>query len=429
MRSLSYASATGYLYALAPRGVQLGLSRVERALALRGHPQRKVPAILVAGTNGKGSVAAILASVLRAQGYRTGLYTSPHLHRMTERFRVNGKPIAQREFARRVSELAPFLERKTTPQLTFFEACTLLAFEIFRDAECDVVVLEVGLGGRLDATNVVKPLVSVITGIALDHQDRLGSTISGIAREKAGIIHPCVPVITGARDASALRVIAGIASKRKAALWRIDRDFSCVDTEDGYSVQLPGRTYTKLRLPLAGVHQRDNLACAVAAIDTLTRGGFAVSERALRQGIARTRWPGRLELLPGAPAVLLDAAHNPQACLALAQHLTVLAAKFERKVLVFGAMRDKDYALMLGALLPAVDEVVFATPDTPRAESAQHLLALYGGVAMESPLRALACAQKLAGKRGLVIVAGSIFLIAPIRAQILGLGMDKTIAM
>ncbi len=407
----------------------LGLSRVKAALALRGHPERKVPAVLIAGTNGKGSVASIVESVLRAEGYRTGLYTSPHLHRMTERFRIDGKPIGQRDFAARVTEIAPFLEHPKTPALTFFEACTLLAFEIFRDARCDIMVLEVGLGGRLDATNVVTPLVSAITSIALDHQDRLGSTVAEIAREKAGIIKSGVPVVVGARDASALRVIAATAKRRYAPVLCIGREIR-VSSEDGTcDVNVEGRAHTGLRLPLAGSHQRDNLGCAVAVLDCLAARGFPVSERALRRGTARTRWPGRLELLTGKPDVLLDAAHNPEACERLAQHLAILTVRYSRCVLLFGVMRDKDHAAMLATLRPCVSEIIFATPDTPRAESAARLRELYEGIAVDDPVRAFARAKKLAGARGLVIVAGSIFLLAKIRAKILGLGMDPTIAM
>jgi len=424
-----YAEATRFLYALAPRGVMLGLSRVEDALALRGHPERKVPAVLIAGTNGKGSVASMIESVLRADGYRTGLYTSPHLHRMTERFRIDGKPVGQRDFAARVTNLAPFFEHPSTPALTFFEACTLLAFEIFRDARCDIMVLEVGLGGRLDATNVVTPLVSAITGIALDHQDRLGSTIAKIAREKAGIINASVPVVVGARDSAALRVIHATAKRRGAPLLRVGREISVSSADDKCDVEVAGRAYRGLTLALAGSHQRDNLACAVAVIDRLEGQGLPVSERALRRGIARTRWPGRLELLPGKPDVLFDAAHNPEACEKLAQHLATMAAKYRRRVLLFGVMRDKDHATMLATLRPHVNDLVFATPDTPRAESAGRLRELYQGLALEDPSRAFSRAKKLAGARGLVIVAGSIFLLAKIRAEVLGLGMDPTIAM
>ncbi len=426
---MRYAEAVRFLYALQPRGVQLGLSRVELALSLRGHPERALPAVLVAGTNGKGSVASMLASVLRAAGYRTGLYTSPHLHRMTERFRVDEKPVGQRDFARRVSEFAPFLADPCTPQLTFFEACTLLAFEIFRDARCDVCVLEVGLGGRLDATNVVTPLVSVISGIALDHEDRLGGTLAAIAREKAGIIKQRVPVVVGTCDPSARRVIATRARKQGAALLRVGREVRVSEAAGACDVLVQGRAYANLALPLAGAHQLGNLACAVAALDVLGRRGFPIPAGALCRGIARTRWPARLELVPGAPQVLLDAAHNPQACQSLALYLKALGSAYGKRVLVFGAMRDKDHEAMLGVLTPVVDELVFSTPDTPRAEPAQALCEAYGGIAVDSPRRALSRARRLAGKRGLVIVAGSIFLVAPVRAELLGLGMDATIAM
>jgi len=424
-----YAEATRFLYGLAPRGVQLGLSRMERALRLRGEPQRAVKAVIVAGTNGKGSVASMLASVLRASGLRVGLYTSPHLHRMTERFSVDGKAISQRELARRVTELAPFLTDRKTPELTFFEACTLLAFEHFRDAGCDINVLEVGLGGRLDATNVVTPLVGVITAIGLDHQDRLGATKAEIAREKAGIIKRSVPIVVGTRDSEALAAIADIARKRRARLLCIERDFSVAAAEAGLSVTVHGHHYDGLPLALVGAHQADNLACAVAAVHQLRQAGFTITEPALRRGLRNTRWPGRLELLSGRPALLLDAAHNPEACAQLAAYLKVLPGTYTRRVLLFGVMRDKDHAQMMRQLLPVVDAVVFATPDTPRAESAEHLAARYGGAAVGDPTRALALAEKLAGRRGLVVAAGSIFLMARARAARLGLGMDPTIAM
>ena len=294
---MNYAEAARFLYALAPRGISLGLARVEKALAQRKHPERACPAVLVAGTNGKGSVANIMAAVLQASGLRVGLYTSPHLHRLTERFRINGKALAQREFAARVSALRPWLEAPSTPELTFFEACTILAFELFRDARCDVMVLEVGLGGRLDATNVVRPKVSVITSIALDHADRLGPTLAHIAREKAGIIKPRVPVVVGAREPAAQRVIAARARRLGAPVLRIDRDFRCTPGGERASVQVGPHVFPRLVLPLRGAYQADNLACAVAALSTLELRGFALDAATLRKGLRRVRWPGRLELL------------------------------------------------------------------------------------------------------------------------------------
>jgi dihydrofolate synthase/folylpolyglutamate synthase len=442
-----YAEATRYLYALAPRGVQLGLSRMERALAQRGHPERAFRSIVVAGTNGKGSVAAMLAASLRAHGLKVGLYTSPHLHRLVERFQVQGRPLAQTELARRVSELAPWLERTTTPELTFFEVCTLLSFEVFRDQKCDVAVLEVGLGGRLDATNVVTPMVSVITRIALDHADKLGDTIPQIAREKAGIIKPKVPVVAGVRDASALRVIQARARRMGAPLTVIDRDFAAQavearprareqrveareqDTHGVFAVSVGQESCERIRLPLSGSYQADNLACAVAALHALRAHGIFCSERAIRVGLAKLRWPGRLELIEGSPSVLLDAAHNPDAAQALAEHLATLQQRYPRVVLLFGVLADKEHEAMLELLLPRVDQFVFATPATPRALAAAQLVARWGGLAIDDPLQALRRAQRLAGKRGLVVAAGSIFLMAAVRAELLNLPADPPIAM
>lgn len=428
-RKLSYAEATRYLYALAPRGVQLGLERMERALAQRGHPERAFASVVVAGTNGKGSVAAMVAACLRASGLEVGLYTSPHLHRMVERFRVNGRPISRAELARRTAELAPWLASEAAPELTFFEVCTLIAFEVFRDRRCDVAVLEVGLGGRLDATNVGTPEVSVITRIAMDHADRLGDTLGQIAREKAGIIKPRVPLVCGAREPEALRVIRARAKREGAPLRELGRDFSARLEGDAFSFEAGEHALERLRLPLSGAYQADNLACALATLQVLRERGFEIPDAAIRRGVRQVRWPGRLELIGGAPDVLLDAAHNPDAAQALARHLAELRARYPRIVLLFGVLADKDHRAMLKPLRPRVDELVFATPATPRALPASALVARWGGVAVDDPARALQKARRLAGKRGLVVAAGSIFLMSAVRARLLKQSADPPIAM
>jgi len=433
---MQYRECIEYLYSLESRGISPGLSRVQKALALRGDPQRAYPCVLVAGTNGKGSVATSIATVLQAAGHKVGLYTSPHLHRLVERFQIAGRPVSERALTREVNALRRFVETRGTPQLTFFELCTLLAFELFRSARCDVVVLEVGLGGRLDATNVVRPLVSVITSIALDHTDRLGPTVAHVAREKAGIIKPGVPVVVGERAADALRVIRARARRQGAPLYTIDREFSVLRggeppsarAGEPLSVRVGTRRIDKLRTPLNGAYQADNLACAVAALLSLPPR-LAVDERSLRRGLLRVRWPGRLELLAGAPAVLCDAAHNPHAALALAEHLARIRGDYTRSVLLFGAMRDKDHASMLDLLRPHVDALIFARAHTPRAESAALLAERYGGEAIERVPDALVRARKLAGKRGLIIACGSIFLMAEVRARALALRTDPLIAL
>ncbi|HEX6240197.1 MAG TPA: folylpolyglutamate synthase/dihydrofolate synthase family protein [Polyangiales bacterium] len=426
---MRYAVAIRYLYALEPRGMVLGLGPMRRALSLRGHPERAAAVIHVAGTNGKGSVSAMLASALRAAGLRVGLFTSPHLHRLVERFQIDGRPMAERELGRRVAELRAFLERPKTPQLTFFELCTLLAFEWFRDQRCDVVVLEVGIGGRLDCTNVVAPRVSVITSVALDHQDKLGRTLTQIAHEKAGIIKPGVPVISAVRGAAAASVIARRAARLRAPLRSIDRDFAAERGDAGSQFIRCGDETFRVRLQLRGDYQSDNVACATAALIALREQGFPLPDQAITRGLNRTRWPGRLELLPGAPALLCDAAHNPAACRELVRYLDQLEGDYTRRVLLFGVLRDKDYARMLGQLLPGFDAAVFVTPASARALPAEELARRFGGEACGTLEQGLRRAQKRAGKRGLLVAAGSIFVMSSVRALALGLREDPKIAL
>jgi dihydrofolate synthase/folylpolyglutamate synthase len=421
-----YEQAIEYLYALEPRGMSLGLRPIRRALALRGHPERGFRSVHVAGTNGKGSVSAMIASVLSASGARVGLFTSPHLHRLVERFRVDGRAMGTRELGRRVGELKSFLEGPRAPKLTFFEVCTLLAFEWFRDAGCDLAVIEVGIGGRLDSTNVLTPALSVITSVALDHQDKLGPTLRHIAREKAGIIKPRVPVVFCARERAVASVITQRAERLAARCVEAERAQSEPGASGRHRVRFDGRPLS-VRIPLVGDYQADNLGCAVAALDVLQKRGVAISAAALRRGLWRVRWPGRLELLPGAPDVLCDAAHNPAAARELATHVRGLP--HARKVLLFGVLKDKDYEEMLSELLPCFDACVFATPASPRALASSDLRARFGGAAFNNVDTALKHARKLAKKRGLVVAAGSIFLMSAVRARVLGLREDPKIAL
>jgi dihydrofolate synthase/folylpolyglutamate synthase len=435
-----YAAALAYLYGLEPLGMSPGLGRMARALAARGSPERSFRAIQVAGTNGKGSVAALIASGLRASGVRVGLYTSPHLHRLVERFRVNGRAMPASELARRVAELAPWLQSRAAPRLTFFEVCTLLAFEWFRDQRCELAVLETGLGGRLDATNVVHSELGVITSLALDHTDRLGPTLRHIAREKAGIIKSGADVIVGVRDAEALSVIDRKARRVGARLWRIEHEFAVTQTErpargearrsarqQTYDVWVGSELVRGLPSALPGAYQADNLGCAVAVLHRLRARGWPIDERALRRGLSGVRWPGRLEYIPGPPDVLCDAAHNPEACAQLAEH--VARSTYPRKVLIFGVLRDKDHARMLALLRPHFSALLFVTPASPRGLPAAELRARFGGASCDDAAAALKHARKLAGKRGLIVAAGSILVMSAVRAQLLGLREDPKIAL
>jgi dihydrofolate synthase/folylpolyglutamate synthase len=404
-------------------------------LALRGNPEQGQRFVHVAGTNGKGSVSAMVAACLTRAGYRTGLYTSPHLHRFVERIRIDGRPISESDAARRITELLGAFAHQSETGNTFFELTTLLALEAFRDQRCDVVVLEVGLGGRLDATNAVTPIASVITRIALDHTHILGDNLRAIAREKAGIVKPGVPLVCAVREPQARAVIAARARRVGAEAQWIDRDFEALPGKKPHrvDVRVGSRVFADLHTALAGEHQRDNAACAVAVIERLRSLGIDVPEPALRHGLSHVRWPGRLERVGKHPEFVFDAAHNPDGCKALVRFLThedpwKRCAK-GRRVLVFGAMVDKDFRPMLRMLAPLVDKIIYCPPEMPRAATHAQLARVHKGAFARSVPDALARARRSAGPEGQVIVTGSIFLLAPARAHLLGLRSDPPIRM
>jgi len=445
---VSYASELQWLYGLSARGIRLELDRMRGGLAHRGDPQRGLAVVHVAGTNGKGSVSSFCERMLRAAGYRTGIFTSPHLHRFVERFKVNGRPLSEAEVTRRLADQRR--DAENMPPLTFFEHSALLALEAFRDHGCEVVVLEVGLGGRLDATNVIEdPAISVVTRIAFDHMNILGDKLSAIAKEKAGIFKSGRPAIVGARDAEPRRVLLEVARRKKTAPWAIGREFDGSPTPRGARIRVADDE-RDLRLGLAGAHQAENAAIAVAAMHRLRADGWSIDDDAIATGLAKTTWPGRLELrsVPdGAegprPRFLFDCAHNPDGCLALAAHLRAMqtgsasppssrgaAKKKPKTVLVFGALADKEHEPMLACFDDVVDRRVYAVPDVPRApKSAKVFTAIRDGVVAESVHEGIAKAERLAGPDGLVVVGGSIFLVQEARAHVLGLRTDPSISM
>lgn len=444
---MSYASELQWLYGLSARGIRLELDRMRGGLAHRGNPQRGLAVVHVAGTNGKGSVSSFCERMLRAAGYRTGIFTSPHLHRFVERFKVNGRPLSEAEVTRRLADQRR--DAENMPPLTFFEHSALLALEAFRDHGCDVVVLEVGLGGRLDATNVIEdPAISVVTRIAFDHMNILGDTLSAIAKEKAGIFKSGRPAVIGARDPEPRRVLLDVARRKKTAPWVIGREFDGAPTSRGARIRV-GDDERDFRLGLAGAHQAENAAIAVAAMHRLRADGWSIDDDAIATGLAKTTWPGRLELrsVPdGAdgprPRFLFDCAHNPDGCLALAAHLRAMrtratetspqagSAKKPRTVLLFGALADKEHEPMLACFDDVVDRRVYAVPDVPRApKSARVFTAIRDGVVAKSVHEGIAKAERLAGPDGLVVVGGSIFLVQEARAHVLGLRTDPSISM
>jgi dihydrofolate synthase/folylpolyglutamate synthase len=367
----------------------------------------------------------MVESVLRVAGYRTGQFASPHLQRYVERVRISGRPISEREAARRIEEL-----RADTrlPPLSFFEYTTLLAFEAFRDARCDIVVLEVGLGGRLDSTNIVTPEVSIITNISFEHQRILGDTLPKIAREKAGVLKPNVPCVVGARDNAVRRAITARARAVGAPLRWIGRDFESAWDGRALSVRVGTQRWEGLRLGLHGQYQADNAACALAALTELRQRGFDVSDADIRVGLKRAKWPGRLEWHRGHPSFLFDAAHNAAGCETLAQYLDQLEIS-GRVVLLFGAMRDKDHQRMLAAFDGRVDRRVYASATVYRSTSPEQLSKIRKGTVSRSVRDAVARATRAAGQDGLIVVAGSIFLVAEARALVKKVRTDPAIAM
>jgi len=417
-----------WLFDLAQFGIKFGLENMRAIVAELGHPERAFRSLHVAGTNGKGSVTAMAETALRLAGHRTARYTSPHLVDLTERFVIDGRPVdraALRESADRVRGAVDALRTRGVLEVhpTFFEVTTAIAFDLFRVAQVDVAVCEVGLGGRLDATNVLSPVATAITSIGFDHQQYLGSTLADIAREKAGIIKPGVPVVLGSLPHDAAAAVARIADERHAPLVRSDEEVhvgpvtTVANGQQQFALRTVTRDYGRVQLALAGAHQLGNAAVAVRLLEVAEHQGIAVGAEAIRRALGAVQWPGRLQhltLANGADA-LLDAAHNGEGAAALAQYLGSLGAP---RPLVFSAMRDKDVTTMLQALLPAVSDIVITRASNPRAAEPADIARLVQTLApdrrvstCESPAEAIARASH--GGQD-VVVAGSIFLLGDV---------------
>ena len=411
-----------WLYALQSHGIKLGLDGIRGLLGLLGHPQDGLTTILVGGTNGKGSVAAMLAAMLQAHGRTTGLYTSPHLVRPEERVRLGDADIARRALETHLLAIRDACARglgsgALAAHPSFFEVVTAAGLLAFREARVEVAVLEVGLGGRLDATNVTSPVVSAIVTVDLDHVATLGATLPAIAREKAAIARRSRPLVSGVAQPEAVTAIRRSCEEIGAIF------------VDASHTPLPD----DVRVPLEGGHQRENAAVALRVLEEFARGaGFRVDPRAVALGLSRTRWPGRLQLVPGSPPLLLDGAHNPAGAQALAAHLAARGGP--RPVLLFAAMEDKDVAGLVGPLAARVERAVAVRPDVSRAMDALRLAervrdAGLPAEAAATPAAGLARARALAGPDGLVLVAGSLYLVGAVLGLLDGREAPGPVAM
>jgi dihydrofolate synthase/folylpolyglutamate synthase len=422
-----------FLFRLEQFGIKFGLESIETLLSRLGHPERTFRSVHIAGTNGKGSVTAMVDTALGRAGYRSARYTSPHLVDLSERFVVAGRPVdaaAMRSAAGDVRAAIESLRTEGALQAlpTFFEATTAMAFELFRRAGVEVAAVEVGLGGRLDSTNVIHPVVSAITSIDFDHQQYLGSTLAAIAAEKAGIIKRGVPVVVGDVGPEAWAVIERVAAERGAELISARHGVevaplpSLAESDNVFTLRTPVREYGTVKLALRGAHQVANAVVAIRLLETLDTHGIAVPPAAMIFGLEHVSWPGRLErrILSGGRELILDAAHNPAGAAALSSYLT--GSGETPPVLVFAAMRDKDVGGMLRTLLPAVSRLIVTRAANSRSADPDVLAAEARAIAPDlaidviaSPVSALDAAWTMSHR---VVVAGSIFLLGDIMKEI-----------
>jgi dihydrofolate synthase/folylpolyglutamate synthase len=402
------------------------LSRVERLLEAVGNPHRSFQSVHIAGTKGKGSTAALLESSLRAAGYRTALYTSPHLHTFRERIRIGADKISRDEVVGLVEELRPLVA--SMPELTTFEVITTMGFLYFARSSVDVAVVEVGLGGRLDATNVLSPEVAVITSISRDHTYLLGDTLGEIAREKGGIVKPRVPTVSAPQRAEAIQVLETISRERESRLVEICRDWDY----DAGPADREGQSFDVRRIvdggspldgeywiPLLGRHQLENAASAVATLDLLRSRGFDIPRSAVQRGLREVQWPGRMEILSQDPLVLVDCAHNPYSARTLCQALNEWFPD-RRWVTVFGASADKDIAGMLEALVPISDYTIVTRANHPRAMAPIELADIVAEVGSGAEVslnvrKSLERALTMMDPDNGLLATGSIFLVADLR--------------
>lgn len=420
---MDYNAALTYLRSTAWQGSRLGLNRVRELLERMGNPQRQVKFIHVAGTNGKGSTAAMMANILQQAGYRTGLYTSPYLYRFNERMQVNGVMISDEELIAQTEALSPMVEQMAEKP-TEFELITCLAFAWFAHAACDIVVLEVGLGGRLDATNVIDHAeVAILTAIGLDHTEILGDTLPKIAAEKAGIVKEGDAVVLAGQGQAIEDTVGSICHERHAGLHIADPLEIILEERSVAGQRFTWKSLKSLFLPLLGEHQLRNAAAVLTAVECLQKKGWNISEEHIRTGLREVKWPARFERLHASPTFIVDGGHNPQCAQTVARTLEQF---YPGKSVIFllGVLADKDVLGVLEPALPLAKAFVTVTPDSPRALDAEKLAETIrhrwqaGEVIPCATVGAgVARAQALATPEDVICAYGSLYMAGEIRAQ------------
>ena len=426
---MDYEALLDELYRLERFGIKLGLETITDLLGHMGNPHRRFKTVHVTGTNGKGSVCAYVASVLRKAGYRVGLYTSPHLVRFNERIQVDGREIPDADVARIYREMQPAIAKTSggskVRQPTFFEVTTAMAFHYFAEREIDLGVIEVGMGGRMDATNVIHPLVAVLTRIGLEHTEHLGKTEDRIAREKAGIIKPGCRVVTV--DQSTLPIITAQANALGCPVTVVGRDVRYERLgfdRSGQRLRIEDGGRVELRIPLLGSYQPENAAIAYAAVRDMEKMGIEIPREAIVAGFKETSWPGRMQIVREGPTVVVDGTHNAPGIPSLAASLRELFPE-ERPVFVLGILDDKDLGAFASALGPLASHLVVAKPETPRAYPPDAIARAFAAHVKEPLIvpkvsEAVDRAISIAGPHGLVVVTGSIYTAGEALAHLQG---------
>lgn len=419
---MTYEEALTYIHSVCWKGSVPGLSRTQELLAKMGNPEKTMKYVHITGTNGKGSTASMTASVLRKAGYRTGLYTSPYIWRFNERMNVDGEDISDEELAEITEWVKPLAETMADPP-TEFELVTVIGFAYFARHNCDIVVLEVGMGGALDSTNVIPaPEVAVMTNIGLDHTEYLGNTLEAIAETKAGIIKPGCEAVLYPSTEAVEQTVRSICKERNVPFSMANFGAITPKSKDFSGQTFSYGRYSDIRLPLLGNHQLCNCTVVLEVLEALRRKGWKISDENLYDGIRDTIWPGRFELLRRNPVFIVDGGHNPQCLEALADNVREYLAG-QRIVGLTGVMADKDYTDMYAEMAPYIDRFVAVTPDNPRAMPAPDLakfLEQFGKPAQAAPSveQGVLDAMALAGDDGVVLAFGSLYMTGTIRETV-----------
>ncbi len=445
-----YDQIIEWLYNLHLFGIKFGLKKIEKLLEYIGNPQDKLHIIHVGGTNGKGSVCAMIGSVLENAGYNVGVNTSPHLSEFTERITINGKQITKADVVKYAKLLREVREKVNSQThlgyATYFEVVTAMALKYFYDSNLDFVVLEVGLGGTFDATNVVKPVLTVITDVSLDHTEHLGNTMTSVAENKAGIIKPGCPVVTSNTETEVLKVITDTCEAQNSPCYQLGKDFNYKinsSTVDGLDLDYKGidHDYQNLKIPLLGEHQGRNGSLALSALEILqSRTSAKLSEQVIRTGLSKTLWPGRLEIIQKSPWVIVDGAHNPAGAKTLAGAFKLF--DYDKLLLVFGCSEEKDIKNLIKNLAPKANRIILTRSDNRRAAKPELILEQLQAMDIKSreahdleieittPVSAaVKNALAKANKNDLVCICGSLFVVGEAREALLNKkGKKKRIA-